>query len=199
MIAKELNLDCYRIDLSQIVSKYIGETEKNLKQIFDIAETGGVVLLFDEADALFGARGQVKEARDRYANQEVSYLLQRLETYPGVAILTTNLKDSLDTAFERRLKFIIKFPFPTPEERVKIWEKVFPPQTPTKGLNYRRLAQLSVAGGNIANIALDSAFQAARDREAVQMKHLLAAARADAERTQRILTDRETNKWISGL
>ncbi|WP_017663712.1 ATP-binding protein [Baaleninema simplex] len=199
VIAKELNLDCYRIDLSQIVSKYIGETEKNLKQIFDIAETGGVVLLFDEADALFGARGQVKEARDRYANQEVSYLLQRLETYPGVAILTTNLKDSLDTAFERRLKFIIKFPFPTPEERVKIWEKVFPPQTPTKGLNYRRLAQLSVAGGNIANIALDSAFQAARDREAVQMKHLLAAARADAERTQRILTDRETNKWISGL
>ena len=143
IVAKELNLDCYRIDLSQTIGKYIGETEKNLKQILDAAEVGSVVLLFDEADALFGKRGSVKEARDRYANQEVSYLLQRLETYPGLAILTTNLKDAIDGAFERRLKFVIDFPFPDAEQRMRIWQKVFPPQAQTQDLDYERLAPIS--------------------------------------------------------
>ena len=196
IIAKELNLDCYRVDLSAIASKYIGETEKNLKQIFDAAEAGSAMLLFDEADALFGKRGEVKEARDRYANQGVSYLLQRLEVYPGVAILTTNLKDSIDSAFERRLKFVVDFPFPDLAQRMEIWKKAFPPQTPTQDLDYERLAQLQVSGGSIANIALDAAFRAAEDREPVQMKHLLAAAIAEAKRMKRNLIGRETFGWV---
>ena len=168
-----------------MISKYIGETEKNLKQVLDAAEVGSVVLLFDEADALFGKRGSVKEARDRYANQEVSYLLQRLETYPGLAILTTNLKDSIDSAFERRLKFVVDFPFPDVEQRMKMWQKVFPPQAQTQDLDYERLAQLNVSGGSIYNMALDSAFRAVRGKEKIQMKHLLEAANAEAKRTRR--------------
>ncbi len=196
IIAKELNLDCYLVDLSQIVSKYIGETEKNLKQIFDAAQGGNAVLLFDEADALFGKRGEVKDARDRYANQEVSYLLQRIETYPGLAILTTNLKDSIDPAFQRRLKFVLDFPFPTRQQRQQIWQQAFPPQTSTQGLSYQRLAQLSVTGGEIANIALDAAFRAVAAGELVQMKHLLQAARADAKRTTRHMSSQETERWV---
>ena len=196
IVAKELNLDCYRVDLSAIVSKYIGETEKNLKQIFDAAEAGSAMLLFDEADALFGKRGEVKEARDRYANQGVSYLLQRLEVYSGVAILTTNLKDAIDSAFERRLKFVIDFPFPDVEQRMEIWKRAFPPQTPTQGLDYERLAQLQVSGGGIANIVFDAAFRAVAEKKAIQMKHLLASARAEAKRTKRNITGRETFGWV---
>ena len=196
IIAKELNLDCYRVDISAVVSKYIGETEQNLRQIFSAAEAGSAVLLFDEADALFGKRGEVKEARDRYANQGVSYLLQRLETYSGLAILTTNLKDSIDSAFERRFKFVVDFPFPNAEQRMAIWRKVFPAQTPTQGLNYERLSQLHVTGGSIYNIAVDAAFRAAEEGEAVQMKHLLAAARAEAKRARRNIIAREIFGWV---
>ena len=196
IVAKELNLDCYRIDLSQMVSKYIGETEKNLKQIFDAAEAGSAVLLFDEADALFGKRGTVREARDRYANQQVSYLLQRLEIYPGLAILTTNLTDAIDDAFQRRLKFIVNFPFPDVEQRAEIWRRVFPPQAPTQGLDYQRLAQLNVSGGSIKNIALDAAFRAIKAEKAIQMKHLLEAAQAEAKRTKRTMIARETFGWV---
>jgi len=131
IIAQELNLDLYQIDLSSVVNKYIGETEKNLSRIFDAAESGGVVLLFDEADALFGKRSQVKDARDRYANMEVSYLLQRMESYQGLSILTTNRLEDIDSAFKRRLRFIIEFPFPTPLERMEMWRRAFPPQVPT--------------------------------------------------------------------
>ena len=161
MLAHELGLDVYRIDLSAVVSKYIGETEKNLKQVFDAAEEGGVLLLFDEADALFGKRGDVKDSHDRYANIEVGYLLQRMETYQGLAILTTNLKAALDKAFQRRLRFTVNFPFPDAARREAIWSRVFPAATPTRGLDAKKLAQLNVPGGNIRNIALNAAFLAA--------------------------------------
>ncbi|MCC5666842.1 ATP-binding protein [Nostoc sp. CHAB 5784] len=135
VLAQELQLDLYRIDISAIVSKYIGETEKNLRQVFDAAETGGVILLFDEADAIFGKRSEVKDARDRYANMEVSYLLQRMESYRGLSILTTNLKGSIDQAFLRRIRFITQFPFPDASQRAEIWRRVFPKATPTEKLN----------------------------------------------------------------
>ncbi|MHC5826691.1 MAG: ATP-binding protein, partial [Nostoc sp.] len=125
VLAQELRLDLYRIDLSQVVSKYIGETEKNLRRVFDAAETGGAVLLFDEADALFGKRSEVKDSHDRYANIEVSYLLQRMETYRGLAILTTNFKDAIDPAFMRRIRFVVQFPFPDVVQRLEIWQRIF--------------------------------------------------------------------------
>ena len=136
VLANELRLDLYRIDLSAVVSKYIGETEKNLQRVFDAAEGGGAVLLFDEADALFGKRSEVKDSHDRYANIEVSYLLQRMESYRGLAILTTNMKSALDPAFLRRIRFVVQFPFPDAEQRAEIWRRIFPSGTPTEGLDY---------------------------------------------------------------
>src|SRR5690606_18851712 len=130
VLARRLELDLYRIDLSAVVSKYIGETEKNLRRVFDAAEAGGAVLLFDEADALFGKRSEVKDSHDRYANIEVSYLLQRMEAYRGLAILTTNQKTALDVAFLRRIRFIVQFPFPDAGQRAGIWSRVFPAETP---------------------------------------------------------------------
>ncbi|UUZ68714.1 ATP-binding protein [Polaromonas sp. P2-4] len=126
VLARELQLDLYRIDLSAVVSKYIGETEKNLRRVFDAAEDSGAILLFDEADALFGKRSEVKDSHDRYANIEVSYLLQRMESYRGLAILTTNLKAALDVAFQRRLRFVVNFPFPDQALREAIWRSAFP-------------------------------------------------------------------------
>ena len=145
ILAYELHLDIFRIDLSTVVNKYIGETEKNLRRLFDTAEAAGAILLFDEADALFGKRSQVKDSHDRYANIEVSYLLQRMEAYRGLAILTTNLKDSLDSAFMRRLRFIVHFPFPGPSERAAIWRGIFPGQLPTRDLDIDKLAQASTS------------------------------------------------------
>lgn len=196
VLAVELRLDLYRIDLSSVVSKYIGETEKNLRRVFDAAEGGAAILLFDEADALFGKRSEVKDSHDRYANMEVSYLLQRMEAYQGLAILTTNLRNSLDTAFMRRLRFVVQFPFPDATQRAEIWNRVFPKQTPTEGLNMRRLAQLNVAGGNIRNIALNAAFQAADAGEPVGMKHVLYAARTEYTKLERTLTDSEIKGWV---
>lgn len=195
VLGHELRLDLYRVDLSATVSKYIGETEKNLRQIFDAAETGGAILLFDEADALFGKRSDVTDARDRYANMEVAYLLQRIETYRGLAILTTNMKDSLDQAFLRRIRFIVNFPFPDASLREKIWRLGFPPQTPTNGLNYKKLAKLHVAGGNIRNITLNAAFLAAEAGAAVGMEHILQAAQSEYIKLERPLTDQEVRGW----
>ncbi len=197
VLARELDLDVYRIDLSSVVSKYIGETEKNLRLIFDAAEEGGAILLFDEADALFGKRSEVKDSHDRYANIEVSYLLQRMEAYRGLAILTTNLKSALDTAFLRRIRFIVQFPFPDVAQRAEIWRRVFPGSTPVDGLKMERLAQLNVAGGNIKNIALNAAFLAADANEPVRMHHLLRAARVEYAKMEKSLTDAETAGWIS--
>ncbi len=196
VLANELRLDLYRIDLSQVVSKYIGETEKNLHRIFDHAEGGGVILLFDEADALFGKRSEVKDSHDRYANIEVSYLLQRMETYRGLAILTTNLKGALDTAFLRRIRFVVQFPFPDLTDRAEIWRRIFPSATPTLGLDYSKLARLNVAGGNIRNIALNAAFLAADAGEPVGMRHLSLAARGEYAKLEKALTEAEIGGWL---
>jgi hypothetical protein len=195
VLANELRLDLYRIDLSQVVSKYIGETEKNLRRVFDAAEEGGAILLFDEADALFGKRSEVKDSHDRYANIEVSYLLQRMESYRGLAILTSNMKNALDPAFLRRIRFIVQFPFPDAVERADIWRRVFPPNTPTEGLDVSKLAQLNVAGGNIRNIALNAAFLAADAGEPVRMTHLLRAAHSEYAKLEKPLTEAEIGGW----
>jgi AAA+ superfamily predicted ATPase len=195
VLASELQLDLYHIDLSRVVSKYIGETEKNLGKVFDAAEENGAILLFDEADSLFGARSEVKEGLDRYANIEVSYLLQRMEAYRGLAILTTNMRAALDPAFLRRLRFTVAFPFPDAEQRAEIWRHVFPKDAPTKGLQPERLAELRISGGNIRNIALNAAFLAADAREPVQMRHLLTAARTEYAKMDRRLTPAESAAW----
>ncbi len=195
VLANELALDLYRIDLSQVVSKYVGETEKNLRRIFDAAEEGGAILLFDEADALFGKRSEVKDSHDRYANIEISYLLQRMESYRGLAILTTNMKEGLDTAFLRRIRFVVQFPFPDASYRAEIWKRVFPRLTPTDGLDINKLARLNVAGGNIRNIALNAAFLAAADGGQVQMTHLLKASRSEYTKLEKPLASSEIGGW----
>ena len=196
VLAHQLDLDLYRIDLSSVVSKYIGETEKNLRQVFDAAEEAGAALLFDEADALFGKRSDVKDSHDRYANIEVSYLLQRMEAYQGLAILTTNLKSALDRAFQRRLRFIVEFPFPSPAEREAIWRRAFPPAAPTDGIDPAALAQLKLPGGSIRNIALNAAFLAAEANRPVAMAHILEAAHQEAEKNGRPLAEAETRGWV---
>jgi len=195
VLANELQLELYRIDLASMVSKYIGETEKNLRRLFDAAEASGAVLLFDEADALFGKRCEVKDSNDRYANIEVSYLLQRMEAYRGLAILTTNLKGAIDVAFQRRLRFVVQFPFPDAVLREQIWRGVFPSATPTNGIDHAKLAQLNVAGGNIRSIALNAAFLAADAGVAVDMGHLLQAARSEAAKRERPYSDAEVRGW----
>lgn len=195
VLATRLELDLYRIDLSAVVSKYIGETEKNLKRVFDAAEAGGAVLLFDEADALFGKRTEVRDSHDRHANIEVSYLLQRMEGYGGLAILTTNFRKAIDDAFLRRIQFVIEFPFPDDKLRARIWEGIFPAQMPTEGLNLARLAQLSLPGGNIHSVARNAAYLAADAGTPVTMQVILEAARLEAEKIGRGLTPRELAGW----
>jgi SpoVK/Ycf46/Vps4 family AAA+-type ATPase len=196
VLANELHLDLYRIDLAAAVSKYIGETEKNLKRVFEAAEDSGAILLFDEADALFGKRSEVKDSHDRYANIEVSYLLQRMEAYRGLAILTSNLKNALDTAFMRRLRFVVQFPFPDAQQRELIWRGIFPAATPLEGVDCAKLARLNVAGGGIRNIAMNAAFLAAAAGSPVAMPHLLQAARSEAAKRERALSDAETRGWV---
>jgi hypothetical protein len=177
VIARELRLNLYRIDLSAVVSKYIGETEKNLRRLFDAAEEGAALLFFDEADALFGKRSEVRDSHDRYANIETSYLLQRMESYRGLAILATNQRGALDQAFLRRLRFIVSFSAPGVVERRAIWARVFPPRTPLGPLDLDRLAAFQVTGAEIHNIAVQAAFAAAHDSTGVTMPLVLAAAR----------------------
>jgi SpoVK/Ycf46/Vps4 family AAA+-type ATPase len=185
VIAGELELDLYKIDLSQMVSKYIGETEKNLARVFDAAEAGGVVLLFDEADALFGQRSEVKDSHDRYANIEVSYLLQRMEAFRGIAVLTTNQKSALDPAFMRRIRFVVQFPHPDPFHRAVLWRKAFPAAARISALDIERLARLNLTGGNIRSVALNAAFLAAEASEPVGMHHVMQAARAEYLKLER--------------
>ena len=196
VLARELHLDLYKIELSSVVSKYIGETEKNLEQIFDAAESGGVILLFDEADSIFGKRSDVKDSHDRHANTEVNYLLQRMEAYSGLAILTTNFPNNMDSAFLRRLRFVVPFPFPSATQRSEIWRRVFPPDTPIKDLKFDKLAQLNVAGGNIRIIALNAAFLAADAGEPVQMKHILQATQTEYTKLEKSLTGVEIAGWV---
>jgi hypothetical protein len=185
VLANHLKLNLYRIDLSAVVSKYIGETEKNLRRLFDHAEFGGAILFFDEADALFGKRSEVKDSHDRYANIEVNYLLQRMEAYRGLAILATNAKSSLDPAFLRRLRFVVNFPFPSAAERKGIWQRVFPAGVPLESLDFDRLARWNLAGGHIHNIALNAAFLAAHARSPVTMPLLFEAAMTEFRKLER--------------
>ena len=163
--------------------------------VAESAEQGGAILLFDEADALFGKRSEVKDSHDRYANIEVGYLLQRMEAYRGLAILTTNQQKALDTAFSRRLRFVVNFPFPEASEREAIWRRIFPGATPTADLDHAKLARLQMAGGNIRNIALNAAFHAAQDAQPVGMAHVLRAAQSEASKRERPLSDAETRGW----
>lgn len=195
VLANELKLDLYRIDLSQVVNKYIGETEKNLKRIFDAAEEGGAILLFDEADALFGKRSDVKDSHDRYSNIEVSYLLQRMEAYSGLAILTTNLRSAIDKSFLRRIRFVVQFPYPDAVHRAEIWRRIFPAGTPVEGLDIEKLSRLTVPGGNIRNIAINAAFLAADDGTPVQMRHIARAVRSEYGKIEKALSAAETGGW----
>lgn len=195
VIANSLQLDLYRIDLAALVSKYIGETEKNLARVFAAAESSGAILLFDEADALFGKRSEVRDSHDRYANLEVSYLLQRIEQYHGLAILTSNFKQALDDAFLRRLRFVVHFPFPDAQARLAIWNRVFPPATPLADIDRQRLARLSLSGGHIRNMALTAAFLAADEGCAVAMSQLRRAAEAEFAKLEKALPAADMEGW----
>lgn len=191
VIAHQLKLNLYRIDLSQVVSKYIGETEKNLRKLFDAAEDGGTILFFDEADALFGKRSEVKDSHDRYANIEINYLLQRMEAYRGLAILATNMKSALDTAFMRRLRFIVNFPFPGIPERKRIWERVFPEEIDKAALDYEHLAKFNLTGGSIQNIAINAAFLAASSENVVTMPLIFEATRNEFRKLEKPINEAE--------
>ena len=191
VIANELRLDLYRIDLSAVVSKYIGETEKNLRRLFDAAEIGAGILFFDEADALFGKRSEVKDSHDRYANIEINYLLQRMEAYGGLAILATNRQSALDQAFMRRLRFVVNFPFPSAAQRRAMWRKIFPPETPAQDLDLDRLARLNLTGGNISSIALNAAFQAAQSGAPVTTPLIMESARTELRKLGRVINELE--------
>jgi hypothetical protein len=178
-IARELGFPLYRVDLSALVSKYIGETEKNLETVLEAADRDGVVLLFDEADALFGRRSAIRDSHDRYANQEVSYLLQRLESFEGLAILTSNLPDAIDPAFARRFRFVVPFPFPDLALRQAIWRSMLPKAMPRDEIDLPRLARFLLSGGSIRTVALNAAFRAAAEGAPVGMPHLLTAIHAE--------------------
>lgn len=191
ILANHLRLDLLRIDLAGVVSKYIGETEKNLKNVFDAAEQTGAMLFFDEADALFGKRTEVKDSHDRYANIETNYLLQRMEDYRGLAILCTNRRSALDRAFMRRLRFLVDFPAPDASQRKRIWERVIPAEAPVVDLDLDALSRMEVSGGNIRNIALNAAFLAAGEGSAIGMRHLMHAARREYSKIDKLLTEAE--------
>ncbi|TFG89789.1 MAG: ATP-binding protein, partial [Candidatus Atribacteria bacterium] len=184
VIAKEVQLDIYKIDLSSVVSKYIGETEKNLSRIFREAETSNAILFFDEADALFGKRSEVKDAHDRYANIEIGYLLQKMEEYDGVVILATNLGQNIDDAFMRRMQIVIEFPFPDENQRKLIWTGIFPKESPLAAdIDYKFLSEkIKLAGGNIKNMALTAAFFAAENSGEINMHHIMYAARREYQK-----------------
>ena len=187
-IANEARLDLYRIDLASVVSKYIGETEKNLSRVFDAAEHSGAVLLFDEADALFGKRSEVKDSHDRYANIEIAYLLQRIESYRGLAILTTNMKSALDRAFLRRIRFVVQFPFPDEAAREAIWRRQFPAGAPIGDIDFPALARLQLSGGHIRSVAVNAAFHAAAEQGPIGHATVIAAARSEFAKLERSFT-----------
>ena len=190
VIARDLALDLYKIDLSGIVSKYIGETEKNLDRIFDAAQAANAILFFDEADALFGKRSEVKDAHDRYANIETSYLLQKMEEHEGAVILATNLRKNIDEAFSRRMHYVIEFPMPDEPYRRQLWKGMFPADVPlSENIDFQFLArQFTISGGDIQNVALDAAFLAAQDGQVVTMEHLVNAMARQLAKQGRLLS-----------
>ncbi len=197
IIAATLGLDLYTIDLSRVVSKYIGETEKNLQAVFTAAEHSNAILFFDEADALFGKRSQVKDAHDRYANIEIGYLLQQMEEYDGIALLATNLRANMDEAFMRRLKFSIEFPFPDESSRLRIWQDLFPVQAPLRAdIDFSFLArQFKLAGGNIKNIVLNASFLAAARHESIGMRHMILATHREYQKMGKMSLEGEFGQY----
>jgi len=188
VMAKAMGTELYRVDLTRVVSKYIGETEKNLAEIFDRAALSGAILFFDEADSLFGKRSEVKDSHDKYANMETSYLLQKMEEYEGLTILATNFSQNLDDAFMRRIHYIIKFPFPDAEQREQLWRSVLPANMPTEELDFPFLAKtLELSGGPIKNIVLTAAYMAAEQGSHVTMKHMVEAAIQEYKKTGKLL------------
>jgi len=203
IIANELGLDLYKIDLSTVISKYIGETEKNLDRIFTEAQNSNSILFFDEADAVFGKRSEVKDSHDRYANIEVAYLLQKMEEYDGIVILATNLRKNLDEAFARRMHFSVEFPQPEEPDRRLIWQGVFPQEAPlSENVDLNFMArQFKITGGNVKNIALGSAFLAASDGGIIQMEHLIRSAKREYQKIGRLCTETDFGpyfKWVRG-
>jgi len=193
----ELGLDLYKIDLSSVVSKYIGETEKNLARIFAEAETSNSILFFDEADALFGRRSEVRDSHDRYANIEISYLLQKMEEYVGVVILATNFRRNMDDAFVRRMHFTIEFPFPNENDRRRIWKRIWPddmPRSPELDLDFMA-GRFEVAGGSIRNIALAAAFLAADDGRVVNISHLIRATQREYQKMGKVIMGNEFGEY----
>jgi SpoVK/Ycf46/Vps4 family AAA+-type ATPase len=197
VIAAELGLDLYKIDLSLVVSKYIGETEKNLNRIFREAEQSNAILFFDEADALFGKRSEVRDSHDRYANIEISYLLQKMEENEGIVILATNLSQNIDDAFKRRMQFTVEFPFPEEDYRYKIWKSLFPKEAPlSDDIEFAFLARrFKVAGGNIKNIIVNAAFLAAEDSSAITMEHIIKAAKREFQKMGKVCSQSEFGKY----
>ncbi|MCX7746434.1 MAG: AAA family ATPase [Clostridia bacterium] len=198
VVAKELGMELYRIDLSQVVSKYIGETEKNLHTLFEEGKKLSAILFFDEADAIFGKRSEVKDARDRYANMEISYLLQKMEEYEGISIMATNLIGNMDEAFKRRIQFIIEFPFPNAGMRKKIWESLFPKEAPLGiDVDFDFLAEaFEVSGGNIKNIAVSAAFHAAEMSSAIGMEHIITAAKYELKKMGKICSGEKLAMYL---
>ncbi len=199
IIAKDSGLDLFKIDLSNVVSKYIGETEKNLKNIFLEAETSNSILFFDEADALFGKRSEVRDSHDRYANIEINYLLQKMEEYEGIVILATNIRKNIDDAFLRRIHFVIEFPLPEEEYREKIWMNIFPVQTPIDSIDFAFLSRLKITGGNIKNIALSAAFMAADNSSSIKMEHIIRATRREFQKIGKLCEKRDFGKYYELL
>jgi SpoVK/Ycf46/Vps4 family AAA+-type ATPase len=198
VLAAELGLDLLRVDLAGVVDKYIGETEKRIRDVFDSCERCGGILFCDEADALFGRRTEVRDSHDRYANIEVDYLLQRMEAYDGVAILATNRRSAIDRAFLRRLRFVIEFPFPDPEYRRRIWQISFPAAAERGELDLAHLARLELSGGNIRTIAINAAFLAAAESEPIGMAHVLRAARREYAKLEKPFGPAELGRYRIG-
>ena len=197
IMAGELGLDLYKIDLSSVVTKYIGETEKNLARIFAEAETSNSILFFDEADALFGRRSEVRDSHDRYSNIEISYLLQKMEEYVGVVILATNFRRNMDDAFVRRMHFAIEFPFPNENDRRRIWKQIWPddmPRTPELDLDFMA-GRFEVAGGSIRNIALAAAFLAADDGRVINISHPIRATQREYQKMGKVMMGDEFGEY----
>jgi hypothetical protein len=195
IIAGDAGLDMFKIDLASVVSKYIGETEENLKQIFDEAEHTDAILFFDEADALFGERSEISDSHDRYANVEVSYLLQRMEEHDGTVILASNFKENIDDAFLRRINTTVDFPRPDRASRAAIWDIIFPSATPVGDLDVDFLSTFEITGGNIKNVALTAAFLAADDDGVVEMEHVVRALRRELQKTGRLVDPGEFGEY----
>ena len=193
VIAKQLDLDLYRVDHSRVVSKYIGETEKNLGQLFDESHRSGAILFFDEADALFGKRSEVKDAHYRYANVEIGYLLQRMEEHDGIVILATNRKQDMDEAFTRRFDIIVSFPMPDEAHRLRIWKGMFPSAAVREEtLDLRPLARkFELSGGEIRNVVLAAAYLAANDGQPISMRQLQQALIREQRKSGRVIDEKE--------